>query len=151
VAADDGITKRDNEGFVPRKMLCAEDGISKSLLPSLPRVEKMKPETFVFKFSEKVLFSRFAKQADQFSVIVEVIFNRRFASSGHKEHTFETGMLKLLNHILNDRLLAHGQHFLRLRLRGRKQPGAETGDGYHGISNQNDLLLVRCAAFKAEL
>ena len=44
-------------------------------------------------------------------------------------------MLTVVDHVLHDGAVDHGQHLLRHRLGGRKEPGAEAGDGKNGFAN----------------
>ena len=42
---------------------------------------------------------------------------------------------RLLDAVLNDRLVDQRQHFFRLRLGGGKKPGAEAGGGKDGLAD----------------
>src|SRR5262249_17497419 len=44
-------------------------------------------------------------------------------------------LLGLVDHILDERLVDDGQHFLRHRLGGGQDTGAETGDGEDGFAD----------------
>ena len=66
---------------------------------------------------------------------VEVIFDRVLAAAGHEDDVGDPGGDRLLDAVLNDRLVDERQHFLRLRLGRGQEAGAETGGGKDGLAD----------------
>ena len=66
---------------------------------------------------------------------VEVIFDRVLAAAGHQDDVVDAGGDRLLDAVLDDRLVDERQHLLRLRLGRGKKPGAEAGGGEHGLAD----------------
>ena len=63
---------------------------------------------------------------------VEMILDRHLAAAGDHDEMLDSGRARLLDRVLDDRLVDHGQHLLRHRLGGGKEAGAEAGDGEDG-------------------
>ncbi len=66
---------------------------------------------------------------------VEVIFDGVLAASGDEDDVVDARRHRLLDAVLDDRLVDERQHLLGLRLGGGQEPGAETGGGKHGFAN----------------
>ena len=62
---------------------------------------------------------------------VEVVREVVLVAARHDEHIAQAGIRRLLDHILDRRLVDDGQHFLRHRLRRRQEAGAEPRRGNH--------------------
>ena len=58
---------------------------------------------------------------------VEVVLDRVLALAGDDDDAGEARGHRLLDHVLDDRLVHEGQHLLGLRLRGGEEAGAEAG------------------------
>ena len=73
---------------------------------------------------------------------VEVILDGVLAAAGDEDDVVDAGRDRLLDAVLDDRLVDERQHFLRLRLGGGQEAGAEAGGGKDGLSNQRHALLL---------
>ena len=56
---------------------------------------------------------------------VEVILDDRLVAAGDEDEVFDTGFAGLVDHMLDQRPVDHRQHFLRHRLGGGEEAGAE--------------------------
>src|SRR3546814_12255627 len=60
---------------------------------------------------------------------MEMAFDRGLAATGHKDQLPDPGVARLVDRILDERLVDDRQHFLRHRLGGRQEPGPDATDG----------------------
>ena len=72
--------------------------------------------------------------------LVEMVLDHALVAAGDEDEMLDAGLLGLVDHILDQRLVDDGQHFLRHRLGGGQDAGAEAGDredgfaDFHGVS-----------------
>ena len=66
---------------------------------------------------------------------VEMILDYALVAPGNEDEMLDAGLLGLIDHILDQRLVDDGQHFLRHRLGGGQDAGAETGDREDGFAD----------------
>ena len=90
----------------------------------------------VLHLGEQVELARLLERVLELEVAVEVVLDGALAAAGDDEDVGEPGRDRLLHHVLDRRLVDDRQHLLRLALRGREEPRAETGGG-------DDRLLHR--------
>ena len=64
----------------------------------------------------------------QFKLAVEVVLDDAFVAAGDENEMLDAGFLRLVDDVLDQRTIDDGQHFLRHRLGGGKEAGAETGN-----------------------
>ena len=81
----------------------------------------------------------------EFEHLVEMILDHALVAPGDEDEMLDAGLLGLVVDILNQRLVDDGQHFLRHRLGGGQDAGAETGDredgftDFHGMSRALEM------------
>jgi hypothetical protein len=75
----------------------------------------------------------------QFDLDVEIVLDDRLAAAGHENQMLDAGFERLIDDILDDRLVHHRQHLLRNRLGRGKETGPETCNGENGFA---DFALV---------
>ena len=66
---------------------------------------------------------------------VEVILDGVLAAAGDEDDVVDAGRDRFFDAVLDDRLVDERQHFLRLRLGGGKEAGAEAGGGEDGFAD----------------
>ena len=66
---------------------------------------------------------------------VEMILDHALVAAGDEDEMLDAGFLGLVDHVLDQRLVDDGQHFLRHRLGGGQDAGAETGDREDGFAD----------------
>jgi len=70
--------------------------------------------------------------------VVEVIVDRGFAATGDEDELLDARRPCLLEGVLDDGFVHHGQHFLGHGLGGRQHSGAKASDGKHGFANHEE-------------
>src|SRR3974390_3232075 len=75
------------------------------------------------------------KRGVEFEHPVEMVLDHPLVAPGDEDEMFDAGFLGLVDHILDQRLVDDGQHFLGHRLGGWQDAGAETGDGEDGFAD----------------
>src|SRR3546814_15757273 len=58
-----------------------------------------------------------------------MVLDRGLAAAGDEDQLLDPGVARLVDRILDERLVDDRQHFLRHRLGGRQEPGPEATDG----------------------
>ena len=66
---------------------------------------------------------------------VEVVLDRVLAAAGDQDDVVDAGGDRLLDAVLDDRLVDERQHFLGLRLGSGQKPRAESGGGEDRLAN----------------
>ncbi|MGY3461976.1 hypothetical protein ACVWW5_007426 [Bradyrhizobium sp. LM3.4] len=66
---------------------------------------------------------------------VEMIFDDTFVAAGDEDEVLDAGFPGLVIDILDQRLVDDRQHFLRHRLGGGQDAGAEAGNGKYGFAD----------------
>src|SRR5262249_55283142 len=66
---------------------------------------------------------------------VEVVLDRTLLARGDDDHLLDAGGDRLLDRVLDDRLVDERQHRLRLRLGGREEPRAPAGGREDSLAN----------------
>ena len=66
---------------------------------------------------------------------VEMVLDHTLVAAGDKDEMLDPGLPRLVDHVLDQRLVDDGQHFLRHRLGGRQDAGAEAGDRKDGFAD----------------
>ena len=66
---------------------------------------------------------------------VEMILDDVLVAPGDEDEVLDAGLARLVDHVLNQRPVDHGQHLFGHRLGGRQKAGAETGDGKDGFAD----------------
>ena len=66
---------------------------------------------------------------------VEMILDHTLVAAGDEDEMFDAGFAGLIDHILDQRPVDDGKHFLRHRLGGRQNAGAEAGDREDGFAD----------------
>ena len=71
----------------------------------------------------------------EFVLTVEVILDDALVAAGDEDEMFDAGLPRLVDHILDQRFVDDGEHFLRHRLGGGQDAGAEAGDREDGFTD----------------
>ena len=78
----------------------------------------------------------------ELDVDVEVVLDGVLAAAGDQDDVSMPEATRLLDAVLDDRLVHQRQHLLRLRLGGRQEAGAETGGGEDGLAHAAALTAA---------
>src|SRR5579883_1981248 len=76
-----------------------------------------------------------SQHALQLVAVIEMILDRRLAAAGDEDELLDAGRLRLLEGVLDERLVDDWQHLLRHRLGGRQETGPQPADGENGSAN----------------
>ena len=77
----------------------------------------------------------------QLGVVVEVVVHSGLGPVGHHQDILDAGVYRLLDDILDHRLVHQGEHLLGNRLGGGQHPGPQPGCGNDGFP---DLHWFSC-------
>ena len=75
---------------------------------------------------------------------VEMILDHALVAAGDEDEMFDAGFAGLIDHILDQRPVDDGKHFLRHRLGGGQDAGAEAGDREDGFADFHGGCRVPC-------
>ena len=78
----------------------------------------------------------------EFELAVEMVLDHRLMAAGDEDKMLDTGLPRLVHHVLDQRAVHHGQHFLRHGLGSRQEAGAETGDREYGFTDTGHARLA---------
>ena len=73
---------------------------------------------------------------------VKVVFDRPLVPAGNKDHFAHAGRIGFFDGILDQWLVDHRQHFLRLSLGGWQEAGAEAGNGKDRLADLHLLTIT---------
>ena len=115
--------------------------MAQAQLPPLPRVEVVDLFPLERKRCQQIFLAVLAQVPDQSFVDVEMVLDRRLAGPGDEHQPPDAGQHQLFGHVLHDRLLPHGQHFLGLALGQRQQTSAPSRHRHHRHVDRHARLL----------
>ena len=75
--------------------------------------------------------------------LIEIVLDRVLAPSGHEDELFDAGRPRLLERVLDQRLVDHRQQFLGQGLGCRQEPGPQPADRQDGFANRGGHRLLR--------
>ena len=87
---------------------------------------------------ERVGLAALAQSGLELEGDVEMLHQRGLAAAGDHAELLDPGGARLLDRILDQRLVHDRQHFLGGRLGGGQESRAEAGDGQHGFAQWLD-------------
>ena len=82
---------------------------------------------------------------------VEVVLDRALAAAGDEDRVGDARQVRLLDHVLDQRLVDEREHLLRGGLGRRQEPRPEPADGKDGLHNAHETLLRACGARRTAL
>ena len=80
-------------------------------------------------------FSALLQRIVEFELDVEMILDDRLVASGHEDEVLYARLTRLVDHILDHRLVDHGDHFLRDCLGRRQEAGSQSRYREDGLAN----------------
>ena len=133
----DHIRQQDREGLVADDFARAPDGVAEAerrlLAGEAGRAGGGKIG------HERRIFGLFATPGErilEFVSRVEVILDHRLVAAGHKNEMLNPSFARLVDDVLKNRPVDHGQHLFGDRLGRRQKPRAETGYGQHSFTDR---------------
>ena len=127
---------------VRRRRPCARTrphGRGRAAAAAGPRPARRSGRATIRSGSRLLPFSRIVVSSS--NADVEIVDQRGFPAAGDEDHLLDPRLARLVDRILDQRPVDDRQQFLRDRLGGGQQAGAEAGDGEHGLA---ELLSFGC-------
>src|SRR5690606_21692613 len=116
----------------------APDGVAKTQWNLLARVAVLAGfRLHVFKTLEDLGLAPPLKRLVELHLHVEMVFDRRLVAARHKDEVLDPRLARLINNVLDHRLVHDRQHFLRQRLGCGQKTCPKPGNRKHSLS---DLL-----------
>ena len=140
VADDDVVRKDDRERLVTDEVLGHQDGMPEAQLLLLTDVGHLGEVADVADLPEHVDVALLLEQVLELVRQVEVVLDRPLLAGRDDDDLLDPGGDRLLDRVLDDRLVDEREHLLRLRLRGRQEAGAPSGGGEDGFANAQSNL-----------
>jgi hypothetical protein len=84
---------------------------------------------------ELVRLAALAERRLELRLPVEMILDRTLVAAGHEDEMLDPRRTRLVDHVLDDGAVDHGQHLLRHRLGRGQEACAEPGHGEHGLAD----------------
>src|SRR6266550_4342025 len=135
---DQVIAEHDHEGLVADVRLCDRHRVSEPegfLLMDVVDIRHVRNLPDPLELVELLLV---LEESLEFEVTVEVVLDRALAAPGHDQDVVDTRSSRFLDDELDRGDVDHGEHDLRLRLGGRKEPGAHPGSRDHRLANLHE-------------
>ena len=128
------IGQEHRKGFLPHQALPAQDGMPQAQRLGLPHIHALHVLGFDTAHHGKQFFlARLLECHFQLVGQVEVVFDGPLVAPRYEDHLPYASGIGLLDRVLNQGLVHHGQHFLGLRLGGRQKPRTQAGNGKDGF------------------
>ena len=122
LVADQVARAPDRMAKAERHLLAREAGLAGRRLQALQA-------------GELVVLAALRQRVVELELHVEMIFDDRLVAAGHEDEMLDAGLARLVDDILDDRLVDDGQHLLGNGLGRRQEARAETGDRKHCLAD----------------
>ncbi len=136
VGADQVIAQENGERLVADPVGSAQDGVTEPARPVLAYIPDIGELGRRAHSGECALVALGGESLLQVVVPAEVLGDGLLAVAGHQRDVVQPGGRCFLDHVLDRRLVNDGQHDLWNGLRGREEPGPETGDRDHCLGDR---------------
>ena len=127
---DEHVRQENGEGLVAHHLARAPHRVAEAerfLLAGEARLAGREPD--LLQEIEGFLLAALAQGMFQLEGHVEMVGDHVLVAPGDEDEMLDPRLARFIDHVLDDRTVDHGQHFLRDRFRGGQETGAETGDG----------------------
>ena len=135
IRIDHVVAEDDGERLVADQLARDEHGVAEAERLALAHVGEVDQVRDLADLVELLALAARLEKRLELDRDVEVILDRVLAAAGDEDDVVDAGRDRFLDAVLNDRLVDERQHFLGLRLGGRKKAGAEAGGGEDGFAN----------------
>ena len=138
-AVDDVVAEHDREGLVAHEVAGHEHRVAEAQGLPLAHVGDVDHVGDGAHLLEQVRLAALLQQLLQLVGDVEVVLDRVLAAAGDDDDVGEARRHRLLDHVLDDRLVDEGQHLLGLRLGGGEEARAQAGGGEDGLADASGI------------
>src|SRR5213592_5136136 len=140
---DDVVAQEHGERLVAHERTRTEDGVAQPERLLLAHVGHRGQLGDRLDLRELLHLAAVVQVVLQLEGGVEVVLDRTLAATGHDDDLREARRHRLLDDVLDHRLVDQREHLFRLGLRRRQEPGAEPGGGEHGFANAHGPIIPR--------
>ena len=134
IAGDDDVVAEEHaEGLVPDQRASAKDGVAEPERLLLADIGHRCQLGDGLDLGELLHLPAVMQVVLELEGGVEVILDGALVAAGDEDDLLEPRGHRLLDHILDRRLVDQRQHLLRLRLGGGEEAGSESGSGEDGL------------------
>src|SRR2546422_10539659 len=138
---DDVVAQEHGERLVAHERARTEDGVAQPERLLLAHVGHRGQLGDRLDLRELLHLAAVVQVVLQLEGGVEVVLDRTLAATGHDDDLRKARRHRLLDDVLDHRLVDQRGHLLRLGLRRRREPGAGPGGGEPGFSNPPGPLI----------
>src|SRR5207302_8044702 len=147
LAEDDVVGEEHGKRLVADEIARAPNRVAEAKGPLLARVADLArlgdPRE---ERGELTVLAAVAERRLELEGMIEMIFERGFRATGHEDEFLDAGSARLLDRVLDQRLVDDREHLLRNGLGRRQEAGAQAADGKHGLaywfSHSVDLRML---------
>src|SRR5262245_520162 len=139
--ADDVVAQEDREGLVADERARAENGVAQAERLALAQVRDRGQLGDGLDLGQLVRLAAIVQEVLELEVRVEVILDRALAATGHDDDLRETRGHRLLDDVLDHRLVDEREHLFRLRFGRGKESGAEPGGRKYRLADFHGFII----------
>ena len=133
------VGQQDRERVVADEGAGAPDGVAQPQRHLLAhRDHRARLDLRGAQHGQRIVLAALAQRRFQLVGDVEMFHQRGLAAPGDHAELLDAGRARLLDRVLDQRLVDYGQHFLGHRLGGGQETCAEAGDGQNGLAQWLD-------------
>ena len=137
--ADDDIVRQDHgERLVTDELLGHQHRVTETELLLLANVRDLREIGDVPDLAQHLDVAALLEEVLQLVRRVEVVLDRPLLAAGDDDDLLDARGHGLLDRVLDDRLVDQGEHFLRLCLGRRQEPGAPSSGGEDRFANAHE-------------
>ena len=137
------VAPQHGERLVADDLLGHQHGVAVAQGLLLPHVDEVGQLGDALHLGQLLLLVLAPQPVGQLEGVVEVVLDGPLALAGDDDDLLYARGHRLLDDVLDDRLVHYGEHFLRLSLGGREEAGAQPGRGDHRLSYSFQSLNLR--------
>ena len=130
----DVVAQQHGKGLVPHEAAGPADGVAQALRLLLAHIEDVGQVGGPAHLHQLRLLPRLEQAGLQLGVVVKIVVHGRLGPVGDDQDVLDAGGHRLLDDILDHRLVHHGEHLLGDGLGGGEHPGAQPGGGDDGLA-----------------
>src|SRR3954464_1786012 len=143
---DEVVAKQHGKGLVTNMCGSHQHGMAEASGVSLPYVMDLRQLAGLLNACQPRLVAFGLQRLLELDVAVEVVLEGPLVASGDEQHIGEASVHRFFDDVLDGWLVDDGQHLFGNGLRGRQEPGAESGGRNHrfrGTSSHGSESIAR--------
>ena len=132
---DDDVAQQHGKRLIAYKFGCNQHSVTEAQRFFLPRVTERDHAAELANHFRKIWAAAVGEKTFQAGKRIEVVLDGVLAFAGDDDDVFDAAGDALFHHVLHQRLIHNGEHFLRLSFCGRKKTCAHAGRRQHGLTD----------------